>query len=138
MREILFRGQTRRKGEKVYMSGAPVPSNWVYGGVAQSVPDRDFSIIYQIEPEIKKYPVYADTVSQYTGIDDNNGNKIFEGDIVDILTENEEIGVVECFNGAFIVKADGFCLDFLNNINGTDVSVVGNIQDNPELLKGNE
>ena len=27
MREILFRGQTRRKGEKVRMDGSPVESN---------------------------------------------------------------------------------------------------------------
>ena len=34
MREILFRGQTRKKGEKVSLDGTPVDSNWVYGGVA--------------------------------------------------------------------------------------------------------
>ena len=31
MREILFRGQTRKKGEKVRLDGTPVDSNWVYG-----------------------------------------------------------------------------------------------------------
>ncbi len=35
MREILFRGQTRRYGEKVYIpSGEKVPSNWAYGGIS--------------------------------------------------------------------------------------------------------
>lgn len=34
MREsILFRGQTRKKGERVRLDGTPVPSNWVYGGI---------------------------------------------------------------------------------------------------------
>ena len=33
-REILFRGQTRRYGEKVNItSGEPMESNWVYGGI---------------------------------------------------------------------------------------------------------
>jgi hypothetical protein len=33
MREILFRGQTRRYGEKVRLNGEKTKSNWVYGGV---------------------------------------------------------------------------------------------------------
>lgn len=138
MRKILFRGQTRRKGEKVYMSGAPVPSNWVYGGVAQSVPDRDFSIIYQIEPEIKKYPVYADTVSQYTGIDDKNGNKIFEGDIIKV---NDPTGVlfriVEFNDGSFdLVGVIRVPLSYVKS--NYEIEVIGNIYDNPEILKGTE
>ena len=44
MREILFRGQTRKNGEKVRMNGEKVPGNWVYGGVCQGV--GDYSIIY--------------------------------------------------------------------------------------------
>lgn len=128
MREIKFRGKRDYDGKWIhgaymsYSSTKETQSHYI-------IPEGNRTLFYRVTPE---------TVGQYTGIDDNNGNKIFEGDIVDILTENEEIGVVECFNGAFIVKADGFCLDFLNNINGTDVSVVGNIHDNPELLKGTE
>lgn len=75
MREILFRGQLRRKGEKVNMAGEPLPSIWKYGGCAQY---GGGAVIYQAEPEIKKSPVYADTVGQYTGLTDKNGVKIFE------------------------------------------------------------
>lgn len=59
---------------------------------------------------------------------------IFEGDIVDILTENEERGVITYENGGFVVKASTFVVDFMSNINGEDVEVLGNIVDNPELL----
>ena len=45
MREILFRGQLRRKGEKVNMAGEPLPSIWKYGGVSQIKPGG--AVIYQ-------------------------------------------------------------------------------------------
>lgn len=49
MRELLFRGQTRRKGEKILnMRGDPAPSKWVYGGVFQGA--GDFSVMYSAHP----------------------------------------------------------------------------------------
>ena len=69
-KNILFRGQTRKKGEKVTMSGTPIPSNWVFGGIFPQNNGGDFAIIYQQDPEIQKFPVYAETVCQYTGKND--------------------------------------------------------------------
>lgn len=140
MREILFRGQTRRKGEKVRMDGSPVDSNWVYGGI---LPGKgDHSIIYQTEPELEKFPVYTDTVGQYTGLKDKNGTRIFEGDIVDVLynlryggVAKQRIGIrkVVFEEGCFMMEGDeGYFLFIASE----EVTVVGNIHDNPELLEG--
>lgn len=129
MREILFRGQTRRKGEKVRMDGSPVDSNWVYGGILPGEGDR--SIIYQTEPEIDKFPVYSDTVGQYTGVKDKNGTRIFGGDIVNC---NYFCGVVYFYEGAWCVsEKDKYPEDLYDLIN---IEVIGNIYDNPELLEG--
>lgn len=118
MREILFRGQTRRKGEKVRMDGSPVESNWVYGGVLKG--NGDHSIIYQTEPDIEKKVVYTDTLGQFTGLTDKNGTKIFEGDIVRYGDSIHKV-VFEQQNGT-----------------AYQLEVIGNIYDNPELIGGAE
>lgn len=135
MREILFRGQTRRKGEKVHLDGTPVDGNWVYGGVAQFNEER--AIIYQTEPEFHKFPVYADTVGQYTGLTDKNGKKVFEGDIIQSV-ETDEICIVQWFpeHSAFMVWCRSSNeIGFLYECSSI-VEVIGNVHDNPELLKG--
>lgn len=160
-REILFRGQHRRKGEKVFMDGTPVESKWIYGGVLQG--EGDFSIIYQIEPEFHKYPVYTDTLGRFTGLTDRNGVKIFDGDIlqrnnnpkdivqvvfgkfpvIDMETESEVDKIIGWYCDVIptdvLSKTSPFCLpmpltDYY--INRCNAEVVGNIHDNPELMKG--
>ena len=102
MRELLFRGQTRKKGQQVWMDGTPVDGQWVYGGIFQGT--GDYSIIYGAEDEhftgkdLGKYVVYSDTVGQYTGrnefvITDKNFNKpLFEGDIVEVWSRRRPFG----------------------------------------------
>lgn len=120
MREILFRGKRKNNNE------------WIEGSLhtEKFTDDEEYLCC-----EVCQCDVYPETLGQYTGLTDKNGAKIFEGDIVDILTENEEIGVVVYDDGGFVVNADTFCLDFHTNIYGTDLEVIGNIHDNPELMK---
>lgn len=99
-KNILFRGQTRKKGEKVTMSGTPIPSNWVFGGIFPQNNGGDFAIIYQQDPEIQKFPVYAETVCQYTGKNDKYGGKIFENDIITYVA-NINASNVPCKGNVF-------------------------------------
>ncbi len=143
MREILFRGKSTKTNQ------------WIYGGFHiwekrqvcvfgnDRLKDDEISCVITVNSfadwnmprTMHAVEVIADTVGQYTGLTDRNGNKIFEGDIVNILTENEEIGIIVYEDGGFIVRADKFSIDFINNINGTDVEVIGNKYDNPKLME---
>ena len=134
MREILFRGKRDDTGE------------WIEGDLRQ---DKDIGTSYisgydyytsgeGLQRDPFEYKVIPETVGQYTGLTDKNGTKIFEGDVVDILTENSDIGIVKYDEGGFEVEADGFVIDFKQNINGTDVAVIGNSYDDPNCRKENK
>lgn len=76
-------------------------------------------------------------VMQYTGLKDKNGVEICEGDIVQVTWGDGDIGQV-------IYEYNGFVIDVTNldkpygrlELLDTYVKVIGNIYDNPELLKG--
>lgn len=129
-KNYLFRGQTRRFGEKVKnMRGDPMESNWEYGGVFFGC--GDFSIIYSYNP-VDKFVVYTDTVCQYTGrkeftLDSGYGKKLFENDIVEIWQDRSIYGVRQSksdglvkVRGVIRQKNCGFYID-LNNPYNEDI-----------------
>jgi len=129
-----------KKGKIVRLDGTPVDSNWVYGGIFPNNKGGDFAIIYQQHPKIEKYTVYADTVGQYTGLTDKNGKKIFDGDIIQSL-ETKETAVVQWFpeHSAFMVWCKSSNeVGFLYECTKSNIEVIGNIHDNPELLEAEE
>lgn len=126
MREILFRGKRTDNGERV--QGYICRYGWTGKEKDYIIPDYA-SALYtaEIDPE---------TVGQYTGLTDVNGNKIFEGDIV-WDSDDEDYGKVEWDNDTarFIITCSTFTVDF-DNVYGYELEIVGNVYDNPELLKG--
>lgn len=138
--ELLFRGQTRRRGEKKWMDGSPVDSNWVQGGVALG--KGSFSIIYTYDP-IDKYPVYTDTVCQYTGMDDMKKRNIFTNDILRVHVnaagaEYSFTVLVKLVAGAFVCvlpEGEDYVLFQNWNYDHVQLEVIGNVFDDPEEYK---
>ena len=132
MREILFRGKIQGL------------TDWIYGYYAKS--GENHFILLDTDNEDNYSIVDPQTVGQYTGLKDKNGKKIFEGDICKTYFESythswEEVGVVTEFCGAYgIESADGkrFRAFINESVYTRSNEVIGNIHDNPELLKVKE
>ena len=89
------------------------------------------------------------TVGQYTGLTDKNGKRIFEGDIVAQNwydydePRDDSFGKVvfceyDCSFSVMDVNKDGFMPLGRCGSYHWEVEVIGNIHDNPEMLKGGE
>ena len=128
MREILFRGKTTDSGEWVegyYVHYDDIKDN--------GKDDCDYIVQKHNGVQFPFVQVIPETVGQHTGLTDKNGTKIFEWDIV-----KHSIGtfVVKYLDGMFCCS----CIEaeYLTNLGSlsNDCVVIGNIHDNPELLKG--
>ena len=119
MREILFRGK--------------IGKDWVYGGYCK---DSNGTYIMTNDLSISQHTkVKSVSVGQYTGFQDINVVKIFEGDVV-TFPDGEALTVKwQPVSGAWkLVGNDYKCLCLQRNMELC--TVIGNIYDNPELLEG--
>lgn len=120
MREILFRGKDLYTKE------------WLYG-----LPFMDLDgTINGIETE----PTCAgcrfiipETLGQFTGMLDKNGKKIFEGDIVRARMDYGPAGFLDTIVDIGFKKITGYRWEYFDL---DTIEIIGNVYDNPELLKG--
>lgn len=122
MREILFRGKD-------------IKGNWYEGLLAHNIAKDEWyisnkagiSTAYQVRPE---------TIGQFTGLTDKNGNKIFEGDIVETMSIQDAYGTdkfyVRFVQGNFYACLGGTVWTLRSC--AESVKVVVNIYDNPEMV----
>lgn len=135
-KEQLFRGKVPAEPKNAFSD------TWVYGDLIHSG-DKYFihsqgnrvNVDGGIGRHIIMHEIIPETLGEYTGLTDENGKRIFEGDIVSIIGE-DEIGVVEWDyeDIKFVVIVDNICSDF-SHFYGHDLVVIGNVHDNPELLE---
>lgn len=147
MHEILFKAKRKDNGEWVY---------GIYCCMGDSQQSTPHIINYAEDDEFGDWiEVIPETVSQYTGLIDKNGAKIFEGDVLDVcyfLIQNKAVvkfgkhkpadmtNEYECGYQGFYVevekgeRAHNIYRNDLHFYAGQSV-IVGNIFDNPELLK---
>ena len=155
MREILFKAKRVNNGE--WVEGYYLRDQYHIGG-------KDI-IFYRKDSD--RFTVYTDridieTLCQFTGLTDKNGNKIWENDILMCHGNPKdlakavfgEFGVRDIETGSIVDKVTGwhyeiiptdeisrcepFCWSMLLTkyyIDRCEMEVVGNIFDNPELLQ---
>ena len=129
MREILFRGKRKDNGD------------WIDGNLFIPDEGHDAPTEICIGTNIVRitYDIDTDTVSEFTGLYDKNGKRIFEGDIVEYENEiglHRDIVVwtLDEYN-----KVAGFGLEYhvfytITKKDQDKFEVIGNKWDNPELL----
>lgn len=130
MREILFKAKRKDNGE------------WVEGNLITNERNENQKYIGYIFDErngvIEDYDlveVIPDTICQYTGLEDKNGNKIWENDIAHIRSSGlSGYGVIKYENGN-LVLVDVKRKRTYSMYGEWKIRKDGNIFDNPDLLE---
>ncbi len=142
MREILFKAKRMDNGEwvegYVFDDGIIDSQRMFVGGLV--ITDYKGKADDRWNVGTNFYEVIPETVSQYTGLTDKNGVKIWENDICDRKERFPEI--VKMQNGDWTLdygyafgKEDCYCSLGFYVLERESVEVIGNIFDNPELLE---
>lgn len=75
---------------------------------------------------------------QFTGLFDKNGKEIYEGDVIKLDNEPNYYVIFEkgCFLGKEIKGWDSMVDNFPIGLQSQIGEVIGNVYENPDLLKG--
>ena len=135
-REILFKAKRL------------VDGGWAYGDLSQHKTGKKF---IKAGSAIHSFEVDADTICQYTGLTDKNGNKIWENDVLKIARTSDSIGeyyyppldypvnvVVKWDLCAWMwetIEKRKHYISFPDAWCHFEAEVIGNIFDNAELLE---
>ena len=136
MRTIKFRGKNLYNNE------------WIFGDLIQ-YESGEMAIFskklsqYGCEATemFNRSKVETTTVGQFTGLFDKNGKEIYEGDILHTITfgfEPEEYTAIILYDNCRFQLSNGRNLFYFGQSDLTkmdDTIVIGNIYDNPELIK---
>lgn len=159
MREILFTGKSKEGNEWVF--GVPVRvkentrlTHRIFLVESVNLDELDYFI-----PSYDDTEVFPETIGEFTGFYDKNGNRVFEGHIIRFADKN----LVVFWNdeshqwqakstmsyprnpfGIYYLNHEWDCIDFgwliaeIATLGKTSVEIIGNIYDNPELIMEGE
>lgn len=121
--------------------GRTPDGQWVTGDIAHITPYDTWILP---EKTWDRERVDVDTVGQFTEMHDKDGKEIYEGDILDLYIPKNVVGkpehrlrkVIWKDSGFYITNKDGDCImDRVSSSIELIYTVIGNIHDNPELLR---
>lgn len=140
MREHLYRAKSLGSCEWVYGNYVetieeytkPSENHWVYAIIEKDVGGNRYMGEYS---DLGWHKIDRNTLCEYTGLTDKNGNRIFEKDIVAVCDmgtgySKRRIQAVEYDKGGYSFYRDYGDIHF--------VEVIGNIYDNTDLLSDKE
>lgn len=150
MCEILFRGKRTNDGRWIegyymhHLNRMASPCDGIKPEDEDHIILNDGFADWNMPRDIVYTHVDPETVGQYTGLKDKNGNRIFEGDIIrytDFLGCDRDAQVIFT-EGSF--GADHYFISAwlrdgaIGNTELRDVTVIGNVHDNPEMIGGKD
>lgn len=124
MREILFRGKRVDNGE------------WIFGDLYTGLNDEIYiNTVVQLTANSRcniQIMIQKETVGQFTGLTDNNGTKIFEGDTTSngyvIMWSDKKALFCEHFESKF----DSKWSEASYPMQAEGIEIIGNIHENKE------
>ena len=153
MKQILFRAKRIGRIDGFCYRSQYQNGDWVYGLITKQYPLEWQDKLYDEMTDIygvSGIEIDRETVGQFTGLCDKNGNKIFEGDILETAgpdgADYQDVVHFGHFNDddnhgneyiGFYVKSGNYTTSLLEMPLGKHnyCYVIGNIYDNPELLE---
>lgn len=126
--------------------GKNLKGEWEYGYYLEfELCDGEGRCSYIKKDGCQPIKIIPETVGQFTGLLDKNGTEVYEGDVVRFTYSYEKRGYYTIVSNTYIgiITLNKFYHSCI--MNGKDEyhienirngEVIGNIHDNPELLKG--
>lgn len=145
MRDILFKAKRIDNGEWVEGWIVPTMHNTYHDGYRIiDVRGINYDELDGWEPTFISWEVDKNTISQYTGLNDKNGNRICENDVVVRVDRRNGLYVFreQPKMNCKVVWTDRHGFDTVPSCgyfgikNALECEVIGNVFDNPELLEG--